>query len=203
MESYRLSKAELSRLKALHRRTPEKRFADRIKAVILLGSGWSVGAVAEALLIDRNTVRGYYKLYQSGGTDQLITMNYRGSQGYLTDEQLDELDAHLQETLYQTVKEVIHYVHTRWGVVYTDSGMTALLHELGYVYKKPKFLPSKANADAQKSFLGKYEKLKENKEKDGPIYFMDATHPQHNPVLAYGWNQAGGGRTRNTQQHRA
>jgi len=191
MESYRLSKAELSRLKALHRQTREKRFADRIKAVILLGSGWSVGAVAEALLIDRNTVREYYKLYQSGGKDQLITMNYRGSQGYLTDEQLDELDTHLQETLYQTVKEVRHYVHTRWDAVYTDSGMTALLHELGYVYKKPKLVPGKANAEAQEVFLEEYEKLKKNKGKDDSIYFMDATHPQHNPVLAYGWIKRG------------
>ena len=191
MESYRLSKAELSKLKALHRRTPQKRYADRIKAVILLGSGWSVGAVAEALLIDRNTVRQYYKLYQSGGTDHLLTMSYRGSQGYLTEEQLDALDEHLQETLYQTVKEVVHYVQTRWGVLYTVSGMTALVHELGYVYKKPKLVPGKADAEAQEAFLDQYEKLKENKQKDDPIYFMDATHPQHNPVLAYGWIKCG------------
>jgi len=32
-----------------------------------------------------------------------------------------------------------------------------------------------------------YKKLKENKGEDDPIYFMDATHPRHNPVLAYGW----------------
>lgn len=191
MESYNLNKAELSQLKALHRGTREKRYADRIKAVILLGSGWSVNDVAEALLIDRNTARKYYKIYQVGGPEQLLTMNYQGSQGYLSDEQLDELDAHLQETLYQTVKEVVHFVVEHWGVIYSISGMTALLHDLGYVHKKPKLIPGKANAEAQKVFLDEYEKLKENKGKDDPIYFMDATHPRHNPVLAYGWIKCG------------
>jgi hypothetical protein len=27
----------------------------------------------------------------------------------------------------------------------------------------------------------------QNKGKDDPVYFMDAVHPQHNPVLACGW----------------
>ena len=191
MKPYLLEISELNSLKALHRRTPERRYADRLKAVILLGSGWSTDDVAEALLIDRDTVRKYGRYYQSGGTDNLLTMGYQGSQRYLTDEQLNALDIHLQETLCQTAKEVVPYVQKRWGILYSVSGMTALLHSLGYVYKKPKIVPGKADAKAQEAFLVEYEKLKENKGKEDPIYFMDATHPQHNPVLVYSWIKRG------------
>ena len=93
--------------------------------------------------------------------------------------------------MYQTVKEVVEYVKGQWDVTYSLSGMTALLHSMGYVYKKAKSEPGKADAKAQGAFLEEYEKLKENKGKDDPVYFMDATHPQHNPVLAYGWIKVG------------
>lgn len=195
MKSYHLEISELNSLKVLHRRTRERRYADRLKAVILLGSGWSTEDVAEALLIDRDTVRKYYQYYVSGGTERLLSMGYQGSQRILTDEQVDELDAHLQETLHQTAKEVVQFVRKRWDVTYSLSGITALLHSLGYVYKKPKTVPGKADAKAQEDFLVEYEKLKKNKEKDDPIYFMDATHPHHNPVLAYGWIKCGAERT--------
>ncbi len=36
-----------------------------------------------------------------------------------------------------------------------------------------------------------YQRLKENKGKDDPIYFMDGVHPRHNPVAAYGWIKRG------------
>ena len=52
---------------------------------------------------------------------------------------------------------------------YTESSMTALLHRLGYVYKKPKVVPGKADPEAQRAFLEAYEKLKQNKGEDDPV----------------------------------
>ncbi len=101
------------------------------------------------------------------------------------------MDAHWQETLHQTAKEVLQFVRKHWDVTYNLSGITALLHRLGYMYKKPRTVPGKADAQAQEAFLVAYEKLKENKGKNDPIYFMDATHPRHNLVLGYGWIKCG------------
>ncbi len=74
-------------------------------------------------------------------------------------------------------------------------GSPSLLTEeqliLGYVYKKPRYVPGKADREAQEQFLAEYEKLQETKGKDDPIYFMDAVHPQHNPVRACGWIKRG------------
>lgn len=51
MMDYSLSATELAELRAAHRATRDKREADRIKAVILLASGWSVDDIADALLM--------------------------------------------------------------------------------------------------------------------------------------------------------
>ena len=104
--------------------------------------------------------------------------------------QLAALDLHLQAHLYQTAKAVAAWVKETFKVDYTESGMTALLHRLGYVYKNAKVVPGKAHPEAQGAFLAQYEKLKQEGPED-PIYFMDAAHPQHNPVIACGWIKRG------------
>ena len=75
-----LSQQELSDLRAAHRRAPNVREAYRIHAVILLGQGRTAADVADALLINPDTLRGYFKRYKEGGIDALFRMNYVGSE---------------------------------------------------------------------------------------------------------------------------
>ena len=192
MQDYHLNTQELAELRTAHRAARNARAAYRLNAVILLGSGWSPSEVAAALLIDDDTARNHYKRYKRGGLTALERMNHVGSEALLTPEQLDELDAHLQQELHPTAACAARWVEKRFGVHYTASGMTALLHRLGYRYKKPKLLPGKAPApEVQEEFVASYRKLKENKGEDDAILFMDATHPQHNPVLGGGWIKRG------------
>jgi transposase len=105
---------------------------------------------------------------------------------------LRALDEHLQTQVYPTSADVARYVEQRWGVRYTPSGMTALLHRLGYVYKQPKLQPGKhPPVETQEAFIAKYNDLKANKAEADVIVFMDAMHPQHNPVLGCGWIRRG------------
>jgi len=55
-----------------HCHTSDKRYADRIKGVYLLGSGWPVGRVAQALMIGRESVRNHHKRYRKGGLMALL-----------------------------------------------------------------------------------------------------------------------------------
>ena len=191
MLNFQLDKQELAELRSAHRRAKNAREAYRINAVILLGDGWTVADVAKALLIDPDTVRTYFKRYKKGGLEALLRMNYVGSEALLNETQLVELDVHLQEHLHLTAESVARWVKERWDVSYAPSGMAALLRRLGYVYKKPKLVPGKANAEAQKEFLEEYDNLKQNSAEDDVILFMDATHPQHNPVISCGWIKRG------------
>ena len=194
MTDYTLSAEQLDELYDAHRATRDKREADRIKAVVLLANGWTAEDVAEALLVEPNTVRNHFKCYREGGIDALraIGTGVGGSACALDAQQLADLDAHLQENVYLSAKEVAHWVKETFGVSYTESGMTAVLHRLGYVYKKPKLVPGKADAQAQREFLANdYKTINEDKGENDPVYFMDAVHPQHNPVIACGWIKRG------------
>ena len=70
---------------------------------------------------------------------------------------------------------------------YTARGMTALLHRPGFVYKKTKQVPVKADEEKQRAFIKEYKKIKRKKGKDDVIYFADASHPQHNSLPSCGW----------------
>ena len=167
MLDYSLSREQLDELRAAHRRTRDKREADRIKAVVALATGWTAEEVAELLQIDPNTVRHHFKRYRTEGLAGLnrVGEGVGGSPSLLTEEQLIELDVHLQTNLYLSAKAVAHWVEETYGVSYTESGMTAVLHRLGYVYKKPRYVPGKADREAQEQFLAEYEKLQETKGK--------------------------------------
>ena len=194
MLDYTISADQRTDLEAAHRAARDKRQADCIKTVLALADGWSAEDIAEILRVDANTVRNHFKRYRQGGIQALrdLGTGVGGSTCDLDAEQLASLDAHLQENVYLSAKDIAHWVEQTCGVTYTASGMTAVLHRLGYVYKKPKVVPGKADAQAQREFLANdYKKINENKGENDPVYFMDAVHPQHNPVLAYGWIKRG------------
>jgi transposase len=189
--TFTLTQDELSSLKRAHRASKKKRDADRIKAIILLGTGWTIREVAEVLLLDDETIRNYLKRYKTGELNALLNDNYKGYSGKLCGLEIFQLDEHLNENTYLSTKEVVSYVAKRFQVDFSVSGMTGWLHRWGYVYKKPKLVPGKADAKAQEEFISSYRELKNTKGATDPIYFMDGTHPQHNSVVAYGWIKKG------------
>lgn len=191
MQDYKLTQEQLQCLKRAHRRQRNKKKAYRINAVCLLGQGWSVKDVSEALLLDTDTLRNYWDRYQSGGIPGLLKDKYVGGESHLTDVEKHQLEAHLQENVYARVKDIINYVKAEFDVSYSESGMTKLLHTLGFSYKKPKKLPGKSNKKAQEEFIKRYHEIKREKNLDDSIYFMDATHPHHQTLTNYGWIKRG------------
>ncbi len=83
MTEFTLLQDEISSLTKAHRAAKKKRDADCIKAIILLGTGWTAIKVAEALLLDDETVRNYIKRYKSGELDALLHDSYKGYSGKL------------------------------------------------------------------------------------------------------------------------
>jgi len=191
MQNMTLSSDEIFELRIAHRKAKKKRDADRIKAIVLLGKGWSFVQVSEALLMDEETIRHHLKRYKERGIKGLLNVNYKGTESKLSQQELVQLDEHLQNETYLKVEEIVFYVKKNFNIKYSISGMTDLLHRMDYSYKKPKVVPGKADIEAQKSFIRFYEELKSQKKKKNPIYFMDGTHPQHNTVAAYGWIKKG------------
>jgi transposase len=127
MKGFSLTTSEVAALKRLHRQLSHLRDADKVKAVILLRTGWSVQQVSEALLLDERTLRRYVERYrQEPDTDSWLTNFYQGSQPKLSDEQMTLLDQHLFEHVYPTVSAIVEYVQDRFDIRYTVNGMTSL-----------------------------------------------------------------------------
>ena len=191
MKDYALSREKMAELEKFHRSLRDKRQADRVKAVIALSKGWSAAQVAEILLFDEKTSRHYFERYQKGGLKALLDDNYSGAEPKLNEHQISELESYLEDHILPDAKSVITHIDKLYGVRYSVSGVTDLLHRLGFSYKKPTHVPGKQDPVRQQAFVEEYERLKASKGQNDPIYFADATHPQHNSVPSYGWIKKG------------
>ena len=152
-----------------------------------LHNGYTYEQIAQVLMIDEVTTRRYVQKYQEKGIDGLLECRYAGGVGKLTLTQESGLRNYLICQTPQTAKSVVAHIKDRYGVNYTVVGVTKLLHRLGFVYKKPKVIPGKVDSTKQTEFIEQYQDLKKSLGPNDRIYFADATHPQHNTMLAYGW----------------
>ncbi len=187
MRNFDLSAEEIQELRVAHKLVKNKGDAYRINAVVLLGTGWSLEEVKDALLLDDETLRNYVQNYKIGGLEQLLQKNYKGGSPKLPIEYLKVFISELESNIYLSTKSICEYVKREFNIDYSISGMTALLHRLGYVYKKPKVVPGNANEDAQEYFLNEYLQFMKNKKETEAVFFVDAVHPTWNSLAAYGW----------------
>ena len=160
-----------------------RKYADRIRVILLLNLGESSSDIARFLFLDEGTVRNYKNRYKQGGLKGLLNDYHTGRSSYLSPKEQKKLIVELESKVYPTTKSIISYVKKEFGVVYTIGGMTSLLHKLEFSYKKPKGVPGKAKRKEQEAFLEEYNEVKDK----GLVYFTDSTHPMLNPVLSSGW----------------
>jgi len=191
MKNFHLSHKEIAELRAEHAAERNRNAAYKINAVILLGTGWTLKKVREALLLDDETLRSYVKKYQTGGIPLLIHTNHSGKKANLDDKQLKQLRNELDEKIYLSTGSIIQYVEQQFDIKYSSTGMRDLLHREGYVFKKPVLVPGNPDIEAQEEFVGYYEDFMMNKENDVEVVFIDAVHPEHNAKAAYGWIKKG------------
>ena len=143
-------------LKKKHRTERDGRIRDRIKAVILYAEGWTYKLIAEALLLDEETVSTHIHEYENS---KKLKPENGGSESKLTADQTKSLIEHLTEYTYPTTKEIRAYVHKTYEVSYSQQGMHDWLSRHDFSYKKPKGVPSKACPEKQAEFIKKYEEL--------------------------------------------
>lgn len=176
-----LSAGERSALKAVLRdgRT-EQRLARRANAMLLLDDGWSCERTAEALYLDDDTVRGWRKTYDEQGMEGVRRFEAGGSASHLSRTQEDELIAYVSEGFPRSSREVATFLNQRFGIVYESrSGLIALLHRLGFAYKRPDTIGRGMKADEQQAFIDSYENLLNSLGHDETVLFVDAVHPTY------------------------
>lgn len=188
MKRLYLTPEEKASLEAAHHNCENRKEGDRIKAILLRSEGWTVPQISQALRLHQSTIIKHIEAYKAAGK---LKNESGGSESHLTDEQTQELVAHLEENTYTHNHQIVLYIKERFDVTYTVAGLHKWLHRNGFSYKKPKGLPHKADTELQKQFIEKYNQLKQQVGNDEPILFMDAVHPTQATKLSYGWIRTG------------
>jgi transposase len=176
-----LSEEDRNKLTALARDgSVASRVTRRANALVLLDAGWSCQEVAAALLLNDDTIRGWFKLFEQGGIEGLTSFDMGGSASFLSAAQEDALKVFVSVTLPRSTRQIGAWIEKEFGLVYESrSGLIALLHRLGLEYHKPHVIPAKLDEDKQKAFIEDYEKLLNSLGDDEAVLFADAVHPTH------------------------
>ena len=117
----------------------------------LVRTGHTTREAAEVLGVDERTVQRWLAWYRAGGLAP-IEGRHSGGQGapsYLAPEQRAELADEVATGRFRTAAEIRRRVEERWGVVYTEGGMYALLHRLRCAPKVPRPVHEKVDHLAQ------------------------------------------------------
>ncbi len=174
-------------LDCMHRKQ-DSRLYKRMHAVILYDDGFSVLKISKMFYMDEETIRSYIEDYRDSGIPEAKIFKHHGKPSALTKNQQAELKSHLSNKTYNTALEICAYVLNKYDVTYIEKGMAKLLKRLGFVYKKAKLIPGKADKKKQKEFLEKTLKpLLDIASDENPLYFNDAVHPTHNVLPRHGW----------------
>jgi DNA invertase Pin-like site-specific DNA recombinase/transposase len=156
------------------------RLARRANALVLLDDGMSCEAIAKVLLLDDDTIRTWYRLYEEDGIEGLASFGYEGGACRLNEEQQDKLKAWISDTLPRTTREVGAWIEKECGIEYQGrSGLIALLHRVGMEHRKPKTVSRKLDPEKQAAFIKAYEELLNRLDVDEAVLFADAVHPTH------------------------
>ncbi len=176
-----LSAKERADLTALARNgLAEHRVARRANAILLLDKGWSCEKVAEALLLDDDSVREWRDLFATSGVEGLSRFELGGGASFLSEAQEAQLKAWIGETLPRTTRVIGAFIRREFGVEYESrSGLIKLLHRLGLEYQKPEVIGRHLDEAKQRAFIEAYDKLLNSLGPDEAVLFVDAVHPTH------------------------
>src|SRR5471030_2285889 len=95
-----LSEEDRNELIALARDgSAASRVTRRANALVLLDDGWSCQDVADAFLLNDDTIRGWRKLFEQCGIEGLTSFDMGGSASFLSAAQEDALQVFVSATL--------------------------------------------------------------------------------------------------------
>ncbi|MBU6119271.1 IS630 family transposase [Hymenobacter siberiensis] len=164
-----------------------------VTVLLMLDQGHAAARVAQALGVDVSSVYRYAQTYQLHGLAGYLRAEQPGYWGLLTSAQLAGLCRELDQQLYTDCRAIADWLAATYGVRYSVSGLTDVLHRLGFSYKLTTAVPCQADAAAQTAFLTDtlVPLLEAAAAGDAVVYFADAAHPTHNTRATHVWTETG------------
>ena len=153
--------------------------------------GHGTAPIGQALGLDGSSVYRYAQTYRLQGLAGYMAAEQPGYWGLLSGVQLAGLCRALGQTMYTDCRAIADWLADTYGVQYTVSGLTDLLHRLGYSYELTTAVPCLADAAKQTAFLtdALAPLLAQAEAGEAVVYFADAAHSTPNTRATYGWTQ--------------
>ncbi|WP_216690081.1 helix-turn-helix domain-containing protein [Hymenobacter siberiensis] len=102
-----------------------------VTVLLMLDQGHAAARVAQALGVDVSSVYRYAQTYQLHGLAGYLRAEQPGYWGLLTSAQLAGLCRELGQQLYTDCRAIADWLAATYGVRYSVSGLTDVLHRLG------------------------------------------------------------------------
>ena len=164
----------------------------KVTVILLLDAGRSLVTVAQDLGLDETTVYRHVRSFTDLGLATYLLHERPGYWGLLTSAELAHLGREVNATLYTDVRALQAWLVQTYQVHYSVSGLTELLHRLGFTYKLTTPVPCQADAVAQADFLDELAVLEAHVERgEAVLYYADAAHPTHNTRCTRAWCEVG------------
>jgi transposase len=192
MKTFTLLPDERKDLIRLGKQIKDVKGAIRVRVILALDAGYTIKEVADILLLDEDTVSNWKKKYQKRQFfSDWLKEYYAGYNGKLTEEQIKEIEGFVKKHTVTDSREVVKFIKERFDKAYTITGVTKLLHRLGFVYKQVVLIPGKLNEEKQAVWLQEYKSLAKDKKESEVILFGDGVHPTHNIHKTKAWIKKG------------
>jgi transposase len=187
-----LEKSQLSLLQELQRNTSDRDTYQKLTTLLMIHQKYAFSEIAFILGIDNSTVYRHYHQYVGfNNFDDYLATHYKPCVGKLTEEQKEQVKSYVRTNICHTSLQVLSYIKDKFDVIYKPDSVIVLLHRLGFVYKKTKLIPSKADLEKQEYFIEEFRKIEQNLSSDELILFGDGVHPRHNTESTYAWIEKG------------
>ncbi len=187
-----LTDSERQHLRWLQKQRRDNAGYVKVTVLLMLDAGRPLATVVQDLGLDESTVYRYARAFADLGLSRYLAHEQPGYWGLLTSAQLAHLCREVNATLYTDCQAVQTWLRRTYRVDYSISGLTDLLHRLGFAYKLTTPVPCQADAQAQADFLDELAVLEAHVERGKAVlYYADAAHPTHNTRCTRAWCEKG------------
>ena len=145
-------------LLALSRKEPNARKRMRLLAVSLFYEGNSRTDIAKRLNTARSSVNKWVSSYLEHGLDGLDNKPIQGRPSRLQPQQLEQLSEFIKRTNTElrgvrlTGEDIVHYIHTEFGVHYHLNHVYKILKQLGFSWITSRSKHPKQSLQSQDAF---------------------------------------------------
>lgn len=155
-----LQEADYVAIRTLYKRTKDKRVANYLNIILLKHKGYSQVAIADILQLDENTKCTWVAKFESVDTlESYLLVHYTAYLGKLNYCSLGKVTNFIANHTCCDTKPIIEAIRVEFDVKYSVSGITKLLHRVGFSYKQKVSLPSKLDTAKQAEFVKKYDEI--------------------------------------------